>query len=693
MKKGWLDRTTVLVVLLCQRTRASHAAGDGRDDSMADRFDFSAGFDRADVLSLVVLWATAAVVAAPLLFGGWATYLDNPIHIAEIKDLSRAEFNGWSDIGQCGLPLGSLHSPLWYGLLAWLYRYGVPLRLLYSGMLVCAFAAPASAVYLVARRRLGPFPSCALAYLLLVQFPASTGIASALGGMSSFYLATAALVLLLDALARRERHPGIALRIAALTAVVGLSHSFFFAILAVVALLHGAQSLVHKQLGRCLRWDVPALAMGVGGAAVYWLPLVLMRHWLVPTSSNLPARSVLALLLFPIDVLELRIHSAFSAAVSLQTVPMILLAVAGVAGTLACVLRPEHREDNQVLAVLLGWLILLLLTLVVSGTNATWLGPLSWRLLYLTRVGFALAGIALLAERAWAPARLRPKTAGLLGVLAISMGACWGQPVARMTPLPADPAMRDADHLWAWLRANREATWGRVLIQDTFWSVDQSSPLFWSHLLARTSDEAGVQQVGPYYSALPFPTNAWARSEFSRLLGVVVTDADSLRLLKVRMAAADATHAVFSTPWAESQVNDDPEFTFLHRVGPFSVYQFRAGRSRPALPLNGILATAARDGSGHIRVETNGRQGGTVVLAESYHPFWTVQGAKDVELDMLDVGLMRLRVPSGRHQIRLDYLPPHLPAVLSAAVGIVLGLAWLWLRLRRVLVARRRVGT
>jgi hypothetical protein len=692
MKKGWLDRTTALVGLLCRRTRVSAAAGDRHNDSKADWFDFSAGFDCADVLSLAVLWATAAVVAAPLLFGGWATYLDNPIHIAEIKDLSRADFNGWSDVGQCGLPLGFLHSPLWFGLLAWLYRCGVSLRLLYSGMLLGAFAAPASAVYLVARRRLGAFPSCALAYLLLIQFPASTGIASALGGMSSFYFATAALVLLLDALARRERHPGMALRIAALTAVVGLSHSFFFAILALVALLHGAQSLVQKQLGRCLRWDVPALAIGVGAAAVHWLPLFLMRHWLVPTYSNLPARSVLALLLFPIDVLELRIHSVFSAAVSLQTVPMILLAVVGVAGTLAFVLRPEHREDNQFLALLLGWLILLLLTLVVSGSNATWLGPLSWRLLYLTRVGFALAGIALLAERTWAPARLRAKTAALLGVLAISMGALWGQPVARVTPLPADPAMRDAEQLWAWLRANRETTWGRVLIQDTFWSVDQSSPLYWSHLLARTSDETGVQQVGPYYSALPFPTNAWARSEFSRLLGVLVRGTDSLRLLKIRMAAADATHAVFSTPWAESQVSDDAEFTFLHRVGSFSVYQFRAGRSHPALPVNGLLATAARDGPGHIRVETNGRQGGTIVLAESYHPFWTVQGAEAVELDMLDVGLMRLRVPAGHHQVLLDYVPPRLPAVLSAAVGIALGLAWLWLRLRRALGARRRVG-
>jgi hypothetical protein len=681
MKKGWLDRLITLAA--SRRARAAEPPGSRHDVLKANTFDGNAGFDRADVLSLAVLWATAAMVATPLLFGGWATYLDNPIHVAELRDLSRADFNGWSDIGQCGLPLGVLHSPLWYGLLAYLHRTGVPLGILYPGVLLCAFAAPASAVYVVARRRLGPFPSCALAYLLLIQFPASFGIASALGGMWSFYFATAALVLLLDALSRPERCSRLAIRIAVLTAVVGLSHSFFLTVLALVALVHGGRCLAQRQMGRCLRWDAPALAIGVVGAAAHWLPLLLMRRWLVLSASNISARKVFELLLFPIDILDLRIHSALSAAVSLPTVPMMLLAVVGAAGTLVCVLRPERREGGPFLGLVLGWLVLVLLSLVVSGTNATWMGPLSWRLLYLTRVGFALGGVALLAGRTWAPARMRPKTAGLVGVLAVAMGVCWGQPLARVTPLPREQAIVDAERLWAWLRARRETTWGRVLVEDTFRSVDQSSPLYWSHLLARTNDETGVQQVGPYYSALPFPTNRWALSEFSRLLGLIVKDADSLRLLKIRMAAADVTHAVLSTPWAESQVKDDPEFAFLHRVGPFSVYQFRTGRSHVALPGDAMVATAERDGPGHIRVEVSSQQGGDVMLAESYHPFWTVQGARDVHLDMLDVGLMRLRVPAGHHQVRLDYVPPRLPALLSTAILIMLGVALLGLRLRR----------
>jgi hypothetical protein len=159
---------------------------------------------------------------------------------------------------------------------------------------------------------------------------------------------------------------------------------------------------------------------------------------------------------------------------------------------------------------------------------------------------------------------------------------------------------------------------------------------------------------------------------------VEVRDPDSLRVLKKRMALANVTHVVLSTSRAEMAVGSDPDFAFLQRIGRFSVYQFRDGRTHLVLTEGPIFATAQRTGSGHIRVLTNSVQGGTLLLAEAYHPFWAVRGVSDAHLEMTDYGLMRLSVPGGMFEISLDYASPRLPVFMSVAVWISLGLAWLW---------------
>jgi len=83
-------------------------------------------------------------------------YLDNPIHVAELRDLSRADFNGWSGHRAVRTAAGVLPFAALVRLAGLLHRTGVPLAFC-SGVLLCAFAAPASAVYVVARRRLAPF--------------------------------------------------------------------------------------------------------------------------------------------------------------------------------------------------------------------------------------------------------------------------------------------------------------------------------------------------------------------------------------------------------------------------------------------------------------------------------------------------------------------------------------------------------
>src|SRR5689334_5128124 len=102
---------------------------------------------RRDALALLSLFATAVVVAWPILTGAYLTYIDNPCHIAEISELARPDFNGWSEIAFAGMPLDTLHSPLVYPLLAALMRAGVPLGVTYRAGLLMGLLGPSVALY------------------------------------------------------------------------------------------------------------------------------------------------------------------------------------------------------------------------------------------------------------------------------------------------------------------------------------------------------------------------------------------------------------------------------------------------------------------------------------------------------------------------------------------------------------------
>jgi hypothetical protein len=98
--------------------------------------------------------------------------------------------------------------------------------------------------------------------------------------MWTFHLAAACLLLLLNALSSPIRQMAQALRIAMLSGLVGLSHSFFFPILGLVTIIHGASALLRPNRWSKLAWDAPALLLGLLSASAYWLPLFLTRDWM-----------------------------------------------------------------------------------------------------------------------------------------------------------------------------------------------------------------------------------------------------------------------------------------------------------------------------------------------------------------------------------------------------------------------------
>ena len=157
---------------------------------------------RTDVVAVLFLVAAALVVAWPILTGGYLTYADNAAHIAEIYALAFEDGGGWSDIAFCGFPIGTLHSPLWYGGVAALVRAGVPAGFLYAFALFIGFIAPPLALYFVARRYLRSLTAGFLAYLLLVQRPSLVGLGTPLAGMWTYYIAAALFIALVWRLGR-----------------------------------------------------------------------------------------------------------------------------------------------------------------------------------------------------------------------------------------------------------------------------------------------------------------------------------------------------------------------------------------------------------------------------------------------------------------------------------------------------------
>ena len=155
------------------------------------------GSANEDRIAVAALLLAAVVLAWPILTGGYYTYADNSSHLAEIHSLAEEQYQGWSDIAFCGFPVGTLHSPFWYGTLGMLARFGLPAGLLYALMLFIGFVAPPLALYYVARRYLTPVMAGLLGYILLIQHPSLVGLGSPLGGMWTYYIAAALWLVLI----------------------------------------------------------------------------------------------------------------------------------------------------------------------------------------------------------------------------------------------------------------------------------------------------------------------------------------------------------------------------------------------------------------------------------------------------------------------------------------------------------------
>lgn len=618
-----------------------------------------------DLLAVTTLVLTGVVISWPILRGGYLTYVDNAAHLTEIYSLAFDAHNGWSDAAFCGYPLGNLHSPLWYGLLAVLVRVGLPAGALYASCIVGAFMAPAFAIYYVARRHLAPWLALGVAYTLLIQRPSFVGLGSALGGMWTHYLAAAALILLIERLTRPASDAPSALWIAALVGFVGMTHFFTYIALIIVGVFHVARCLLRvRSTSRTLGLQVVAGILGVVASARYWAPTLMTLEHTTIYPQNLPFDFVVARLLVPTNVLSLVFGKSpvLSPQTLVEAAPMVLLVASGVAGF------ARLRASRNTLALygsVLAVVMFVLVALVAPARDATFLGPVSWRMLYFVRIGCALGTVGLLVQLS-SRIRFRPERAVSIGAAAllIFLGGLWSLPVAALTPRTGGVEMQEVRAVWQWLRGTDSSEWGRVYVQDTFHTAPLNVSLKNSHVMAMTGQRAGVRQLGATYGVVPYPTATWTMGEFGtlyrRLADTPKRQAEILRL----MDRTNVTHVVVADPRMAADLERMEAFELLRRWRRFHVFARPGVASEWVSGAVGSVVADFQTGRVEIRIP-GGEDPGPLLVKVAYHPFWRVSGAADAMVRSDDEGLMMLENARAGEVVVLEYIPPRWPAWMS----------------------------
>ena len=626
-----------------------------------------------DWATTAVLIATALVIGAPILAGGWRTYFDNAPHLAEIYALAGEGADGWSEIGFAGLAIGSLHSPVIWRTLAWLHGAGVAIEPIYALLLCLALAAPAVALFAVARRRVPAPLAAGLALLLLLQRSAIVGTSSALGGMFAFYLASAVLIVLADALARPRTDAKHVATLATAFAAIGLTHLFVLQAAALFTAVHtGWAALTRRRrtgaptFGALLRRDATAAALGALASAAYWWPVAVSAGVDFQAPSNRGPFELLQLLWQPLDALTQVVPEAPMATalpLQIEVLPQGALLLAGLFG--ATRLRRYAADplaaSGAGLAVAVAGLLLL-----VDAADLSWLGPVSWRFVYFIRVGAALAaisGCAWLVQRrrdrqsASSPAILtnawrRRGVAAVLAVATIASGWLWGAGL-RSDVLDSDGSeVQEVQALWRWLRQARTPAWGRVYIQDTYMTPPAHDGLVRSHLLALTLHETGLAPIGPYYGVIPSATAQFTVGEFGLIFGrdSLMRPAPGGRwVLDLPLADFGATHLIS----VNAQTANELRRVGMAQIGAVGRFAIFAG----AVGTPAIVGVAVND---LLALQIGSDHDGTALLAHAYHPFWRIALAPaGTRLVRGSRGRMRLLgLPAGPIDVALAYDPP-----------------------------------
>ena len=179
----------------------------------------------------------------------------------------------------------------------------------------------------------------------------------------------------------------------------------------------------------------------------------------------------------------------------------------------------------------------------------------------------------------------------------------------------------------------------------------------------------------------PQRTAPWTSGEFGRICGVSPDDPDAASSALERLRRGHCTRLVVASPaWAERLAgrNDcireyrSEWFTLFRLVGE--------GREGAEILSGGGRASVEYPNAGEAILDLESTTpGGSLRLAQAWHPDWTLDGADGVGLASDETGLLRVdNAPAGRHSLILRYRPPAWPRWISwiAWTGLALAMGW-----------------
>jgi hypothetical protein len=643
-------------------------------------------------LERLVIWVTRIASIAcsislciPFWRGGWRVSGDHAPHIAEILDLAQNS-SGWSDLAFAGFPLGTLHSPLWYGLLVGIVKLGAPAWMTYCVGVTCTEIFLGLVALEVGARRAQRAPALVVAVLVQTQSLLVAGPSGILSGMWTFGLACAFFIWLVDRL--HERIEGqVPLQIAALIGAIGLTHTF--AIFAVVAVVF-VRSLMLLLSGPEARRQIPILGgaslLGALAASAYWMAafLTIDTREVVPVVSfGWPNFQIFFGPLLDDGFAPLGIVQLY-----LPTLADLILWILA-ALSLLRLGQLQARERSLVATALATMtLVLFVVSHIAEWQGRSLFGPIPWRILVVVRCLLLVPAVSLFPR-----ARLSARTQLLTLILAVFVSSFWIAQRERWLrsemPGPRDVSHQQVIAVQRAVARLAPTIRDRVYVQNTHGLAP--GPLAGGHALALLPARAGVRAVGSYYSLVPFATDRWLTSFGGPLVGSAANDSfrsvvdERLDNLGVEALVVSETSSIEALRrWA-------PEYTDLGMVGPFGLFR----RPRPGMARStdniAIRDFALEDGEIAFDVDYASATH-DVMIAVSYNECWhIIEAPEHAYLARRMDGLMRLSLPPGSHHIVLRYERPRWPLFISlAAWSALIALAW---RTRRKRQPARPVET
>jgi len=269
----------------------------------------------------------------------------------------------------------------------------------------------------------------------------------------------------------------------------------------------------------------------------------------------------------------------------------------------------------------------------------------------------------------------RPRTAALIVPAMLAVAFFSSLPLAKNAPDPKSMDMVDIRRVWTWLQGSHQSDWGRVYVQDTFQLTPGANGLGASHVLALTSRETGVRQLGATYGVAPYTTTLWTGSEFSTLFGKFLRKPDDIQYVVNNAWYANVTHILTSDPRTAGLLKGSGKFDLLYSSGRFDVLRWRQYNSSWVNgSQDGRLFEGTHFATGRVSIPLNGLADSAGFLVKaSYHPAWRLINNSRAILAPHPSGLiMATDIQPGQSTLDLEFKPSYWPNLISllAILGI-----------------------